>query len=204
MAVPHAHLRRLRGDAARHAGAEGDAAAQGAARRSLVLLRPDRAAVRLRRGGADHARDRGRRRLRDQRPEGVHLRHGHQRLLPAGDAHQSAGGKKQRRHHQFPGRHQAAGHRGAQDQDARPARHRHHAGVLQRRQGAGLGRARRRSTTAGRRSMPISGTSGCACRRRAPARPRRRSTTRSTTPRRASSSASRSASSRRSRTSSPT
>ena len=35
-------------------------------------------------------------------------------------------------HHQFSGRHQAARHRGPQDQDAGPARHRHHPGVLQR------------------------------------------------------------------------
>ena len=63
-------------------------AAANVARRNLVLLRPDRAAIGLRRRRADDARPRERRRwLRHQRPEGLHLRHGHQRLLPAGHAH---------------------------------------------------------------------------------------------------------------------
>ena len=58
LAVPHAHLRRLRGDPARHAGAESDIATQGAARRIVVLSRPDRAAIRLRRRVINYPRDR--------------------------------------------------------------------------------------------------------------------------------------------------
>ena len=54
----------------------------------------------------------------------------------------STGEQETAGHHQFPRRYQAARHRGAQDRDARPARHRHHAGLLQRREGAGLRRAR--------------------------------------------------------------
>ena len=203
VAVPHADLRRLRGDHARHEGTKRKDSAEGAERRAVVLLRPDRAEFGFGCRRPEHPRNRRGRRLRDQRPEGIHLGHGHQRLLPAGDAHHATG-KAAAGHHQFSRRHQAAGHRGAQDQDARPARDRHHAGVLQRRQGAGeRGAGRSRQGLGGGRFLPVV---------RAPVpvggahRGGQRGVrdSRSIMRRRASSSGGRSASSRRSRTSSPT
>ncbi len=82
-------------------------AAQGRARRTVVLFRADRTGVGFRCGCHHDPRDSERRRLRHQRPESLHLRHGHQRLLPAGDPHVD-GRKEAAGHHQLPGRYAPA------------------------------------------------------------------------------------------------
>ncbi len=155
VAVPDAYLRRLRGVAARHARAKTGVAAQDRARRAFILLRAERAGIRLRCRRPDHPRQSDRWRLCDRRTEDFHLRHGYQRLLPAGDAHIDRR-QEAARHYQFSGRYQAARHRGSQDRDAGPTRHRHYAGFLQRREGARLRPAGRGRPRLGRgRCLPM-------------------------------------------------
>ena len=191
----------------RHRRAAGALAARARGRYGAGRVRADRARRRLGRGRHPHHRPARRRRVGDQRVEGVHhqLRHRHHQHRHGHRGHRRRGPTAARRSPRSwcPAGH-ARVHGLAEVLQGRLERLGHPRAVLRRRPGARGEPARRARAAATPSSCPSSTRAGSRSRRCRSGSPRAASTSRCATPTSARRSATRSASTRRSSSRSPT